>query len=98
MSSYMPLGFAEKKNELSAIASAMQAIKSISVQECNHALRGIEMLGTLRYRFRAFLENDKPDWLPDTQKNVCQARQTFASTKSLPNSANFDLRHNITCP
>lgn len=56
------------KNELSAIASAMQAFKTISVQECNRAIRNIEMLGTQRYRCRAFLEDDRPSWLLEAEK------------------------------
>lgn len=56
------------KNELSAIASAMQAFKTISVQECNRAIKSIEMLGTQRYRCRAFLEEDRPSWLLEAER------------------------------
>ena len=55
------------KNELSAIASAMQAFKSISAQECSRAMKNIDMLRTQRYRCRSFLEDDAPSWIQEAE-------------------------------
>lgn len=56
------------KNELSAIASAMQAFKSISAQECNRAIKSIGMLETQRYRCRSFQEDDAPNWIQGAEE------------------------------